>query len=55
MYGTKIMCDRRLLSKLVFLRDMKKDYYRAFPSTSLLLEIRELISAIRALKNKLKL
>lgn len=44
--------DKRI-QQLKFEKDMKKDYYKAFPSIQVYKEIYELISHIRYLKDKL--
>jgi hypothetical protein len=52
MYSTQtsILCNQRRLSQLKFLKDMKKDYYKYFPSHSLYLEIKDLVRSITVLE-----
>lgn len=56
MYSTQtsIICNRSRLYKLRLLRDIKKDYYMAFPSHSVYLEIKDLVRSITALERTLK-
>jgi len=56
MYSTQtsIICNQARLYKLRFLKDMKKDYYMAFPSHSLYLEIKDLVRSITVLERTLK-
>jgi|LakMenE29Apr09ns_1017244.scaffolds.fasta_scaffold00058_13 hypothetical protein len=56
MYSTQtsIICNKSRLYNLRFLKDMKKDYYMAYPSHSLYLEIKDLVRSITALEQTLK-
>lgn len=53
MYATSLKSIDYKLNSLKFSREMKKDYYRAFPSTYVYFEIMRLDSQIKALERKI--
>ena len=54
MYATSLKSIDSKLNILKFNRDMKKDYYRAFPSQYGYFEIMRLNSQIQALERKMR-
>lgn len=55
MYESRtVLSMERRLQQLKFKKDMKKDYYKAYPSVKIYREICELISQISYLECKIK-
>lgn len=46
---------QNIIKELKFIKEMKKDYYKSFPSIRIYIEILELISKINNYESKLKI
>lgn len=53
MFETRQDLEKRI-NRLKFIKELKKDYYRCFPSIKIYIEICELISQINYLEYKVK-